>query len=179
MCAFLVLFMVETFVVICKLCFERCFCKTKAYIATFICATFATSAWYIRLGIRHLFCNGLYSNISQLHSYSVFLGHNNLLLCDEIIDDMLLMQLQLTFTMFLLEILCNLLDFGKCCFNNFRNVLPIFVLMLREKRGLNEIILLFCYFLLVLSLVFIFGMKTKGSLTPLSFNASEYIGVAF
>ena len=115
----------------------------------------------------------------QLHSYLVFLGHNSLLLCDEIIDDMLLMQLQLTFTMFLLEILCKLLDFGKCCFNNFRNVLPIFVLMLREKRGLTEIILVFCYFLLVLSLVFIFGMKTKGSLTPLSFNASEYIGVAF
>ena len=50
---------------------------------------------------------------------------------------MLPMQLQLTFTVFLLKILCNLLDFWKSCFNNFRNVLPIFALMLREKgRGM-------------------------------------------
>ena len=81
--------------------------------------------------------------------------------------------------MFLLKILCNLLDFGKCCFNNFRNVLQIFALTLEEKWGLNEIILRFHCFLLMLSLVFVFGMKTKGSVNPLFFNALEYIGVAF
>ena len=43
----------------------------------------------------------------------------------------------------------------------------IFGLMLREKGGLNQIILPFHCFLLVLLLVFVFGMKTKGSLNPL------------
>ena len=111
--------------------------------------------------------------------YSLILGRNSLLLRDELIDDRLLMQLYLTFTVFLLKILCNLLDFGKCCFNSFRNVQPIFALALREKGGLNQIILRFRCFLVVLSLVFAFGMKTKGSLNPLFFKASKYTGVVF
>ena len=69
------------------------------------------------------------------------------LLCDGRFDDILLMQLQLTLTVFLLKILYNLLDFGKCCFNNFRNVLPVFVLTLREKKGLKQFILRFhCFY---------------------------------
>ena len=80
---------------------------------------------------------------------------------------MLLMELQITFTMFLLKILCNLLDSGKCCFNNFRNVLPIIVLTLREKGGLNQIVLCFHCFLLLLSLAFVFGIKTEDSLNSL------------
>ena len=80
--------------------------------------------------------------------------------------------------------------FWKCCFNNFRNVLPRFVLTLRAKGGLNHFILRFPCFLLVLSLA---GFITcwfyhllvlslaflLGSLNPLFFNASECIGVAF
>ena len=64
--------------------------------------------------------------------------------------------------------------FWKCCFNNFRNVLPRFVLTLRAKGGLNHFILRFPCFLLDLSLAFLLG-----SLNPLFFNASECIGVAF
>ena len=77
--------------------------------------------------------------------------------------------------MLLLKFLCDLLDFGKCCFNNLGNVLSIFVLTLRENGGLNQIILRFRCFLLV----FVFGIKAKGSLNPIFFNASEYIGVVF
>ena len=95
---------------------------------------------------------------------------------------MLLMQLQLTLTMFLLKILCNLLDFSKCCFNNFRNALPIFISTLREKGRLNQIILHLCSFLLVLLLVFVFSMKTTVSLNPLFSvlqNMMALPGVAF
>ena len=56
---------------------------------------------------------------------------------------------------------------------------PIFVLTLREKGGLNQIILHFRCFLLVLSLVFVFGFKTKGLLNPHFFNVSKYNGAAF
>ena len=95
---------------------------------------------------------------------------------------MLLMQLQLTLTMFLLKILCNLLDFWKCCFNNFRNALPIFISTLRDKGRLNQIILHLCSFLLVLLLVFVFSMKTTVSLNPLFSvlqNMMALPGVAF
>ena len=143
---------------ICKPGFQRCICKTKVYSGTFICV-FSTSAWYIRFSVRHWFCSRQFSLVWQLQPYSVVLGLNSLLLCNVIIDDMLLMGLQITFTMFLLKILCNLLDFGKCGFNNFRNVLPIIVLTLWEKGGLNQIVLRFHCFLLVLSLAFVFGIK--------------------
>ena len=81
--------------------------------------------------------------------------------------------------MFLLKILFDKLDFWKCCFNNFRYVLPIFALTFREKDGLKQIILGFHYLLLQLSLAFVFGVKTKGLLNPLFFNASKHIDVAF
>ena len=97
------------------------------YILVPLFALFSTWAWYVRFGARHWFCNGQFSLVRQLQPNSVVLG---LLLCNKIIDDMLLMQLQHIFTTFLLKILCNLLDFGKCCFNNFKNVLPIFVITL-------------------------------------------------
>ena len=95
---------------------------------------------------------------------------------------MLLMQLQLTLTMFLLKILCNLLDFWKCCFNNFRNAPPIFISTLREKGRLNQIILHLCSFLLALLQVFVFSMKTTVSLNPLFSmlqNMMALPGVAF
>ena len=130
-------------------------------------ALFSTLNWYIRFGVRHCFCSRQFSLVRQLQPYLVVLGLNSLLLCNEIIDDMLLIQLQLTFIVFLLKILCNLLDFGKCCFNNFTNVLSIFASTLTEKGGLNQIILRFGCSLLMLSLVSVFGMKTKRSLNPL------------
>ena len=93
------LFMVIIFVVICKPGFQRCICKTKVYSGTFICV-FSTSAWYIRFSVRHWFCSRQFSLVWQLQPYSVVLGLNSLLLCNVIIDDMLLMGLQITFTCF-------------------------------------------------------------------------------
>ena len=124
------------------------------YILVPLSALFSTSARF-RFSVRHWFCNGHFSLIRQLQPYSVFLGLNSFLLCNETIDDMLR-------------------------FNYFRSILPIFVLTLREKGGLIQIILCFrCFLQQVLWLVFVFGMKTNGSLNLLFFNASEFIGVAF
>ena len=63
---------------------------------------------------------------------------------------------------------------GNAAFIILQNVQQIFVLKLREKGGLNQIILRYRCFLL-LSLIFVFGMKTKGSLNPLFLNASHNI----
>ena len=94
-------------------------------------------------------------------------------LCDKIIDVSYSCN---NFTMFSLIVLRNLLDFGKCCFNNIRNVLPIFVLALREKGGLYQINFCLRYFLLLLWLLG-FCLWLLGFL--FFFNASEYISVAF
>ena len=51
--------------------------------------------------------------------------------------------------------------------------------LLLLKGGLMQIILRFRCFLLVLSLVFAFDMKTKGSINPLFFNASKYNDAVF
>ena len=138
------------------------------YISVPLFALFLTSAWYIRISVRHWFFNGQFSVVLQLQPCSVILGPNTLLWCDEINNDRLLVQLQLTFTGMLLRILCNLLGFGKCCFNNFRNVLPIFVSTLIEQARLIQIILWF-----------VFRMETKVSLSPFFLNASIYIDAAF
>ena len=45
-CTFFVFSMVKIFVVIWKLGFERCFCKTKVYFGTFICVIFNHSSVY-------------------------------------------------------------------------------------------------------------------------------------
>ena len=52
---------------------------------------------------------------------------------------MLPIQLQVTFIVFLLKILFKLLPLGKCFLLSLKNILPTFVLTLRQYGGLNHI----------------------------------------
>ena len=77
----------------------------------------------------------------QLHPKELLLGVNKRWLYAEIMEPMFLMQLQLVFTVFLLNILYSLFVLGKCLRNNLKNIFPIFVLTLVENGRLNQIIL--------------------------------------
>ena len=89
------------------------------------------------------------------------------------------MQLQLSFTVFLLKILSNLLVFGNCYFSNYRNILPIFVFTLREKGRSNKIILRFRCYLPVFSQAFFLGVKTEGLLNSLSSMLQNILVLTF
>ena len=132
---------------------------------TFICVIFIISSIY-QVWCKTMILQCVVFSCLPVATVLVVLAFHSLLLCDEMIDDMLLMQLQPTFTVLLSKILCSLLDLEKCCFDNFRNILPILVLTLRGKVRLNQIILCFYCLLLILLLTFVFGVKTKGSLNP-------------
>ena len=67
-------------------------------------------------GFRNWFERGQSSLSWQLQPYWVTFGFNKFLLCPDIIDDMLLIQLYLIFTMFLLKILWSLFVSGKSFF---------------------------------------------------------------
>ena len=62
-------------------------------------------------------------------------------LWDDITEFMLRIQLHPNLTVFLLNILWKVLVREKCLLSIFKNVLPIFVLIIAEYRGLNQIIL--------------------------------------
>ena len=75
---------------------------------------FFTSARYTIFGVRHLLCSGQLSLDLQLQPYSVFeTGFKIFLLCDEMMDEMLPIQLKLTFTVLFIKNLFKLLPFGK------------------------------------------------------------------
>ena len=79
--------------------------------------------------------------------------------------------------MFLLKIWFKLLRLWKCFLMNFKNILPTFVLTLRQYGGLNHMILrLRAFFLFVLVLV-VFGIHVMLSWKPRFLSASEYIGI--
>ena len=79
--------------------------------------------------------------------------------------------------MFLLKILFKLLPLGKCFLMSFKNILPTFVLTLRQYGGLNHMILrLHVFFLFALVLVVI-GIKVTLPWKPCFLSASEYIGI--
>ena len=91
--------------------------------------------FHCRFHYQHLFdifWRGQMFFTLQLHPYLVIFGWSNDLLCPATIDDILLMQLKLIFTLFLLKILCNLFFFGKCFFRKLKNILPMFVFTLTE-----------------------------------------------
>ena len=98
----------------------------SVWVLVTLYAPISTSARCIKIGVRHWFCHGQFSLVRQLQPYSVVLSLNSHLHYDETFSDILFMLLKLTSTVFLLKIVCNLLDFVKCCFNSFRNVLSIF-----------------------------------------------------
>ena len=102
------------------------------YIFVWSLASFSISAPYIKFRVWHWFWRGQLLFTPQLHPYSVILGWSNDLLCPAIIDDILLMQLQLIFLLFLLKILCNLLVFEKYFFSKLKNILTMFVFTLTK-----------------------------------------------
>ena len=117
---------------------------------------------------------GHYSFTRQLHNVSWIHGVDIiLLLCPFYILDIFWIQLQLTFTVFLLKTLCSLWNFGKCLLINRRNIFPIFVVFVDTallNGGLNQIIFRDLFF------VFFrwFLMYLKSTLNSLFFRASLY-----
>ena len=87
--------------------------------------------------IRHLRdnCVSFYNYTQMIFALNL----NMLWLCPDMIESIFFMQLQLTLTMFLLNILCILLLAGKCFTRKWRKFLPMFVFMLLEYGGLNHI----------------------------------------
>ena len=102
------------------------------------------SPWYISSLSKQFPCRGQVSFCRQLHlGWSwVFSSDRILLLCDFITLPKLGKQLKLTLTLFLLNILWNLLVFRKCFSKSFRKVFPMFVSTFTLYGGLNHIIFL-------------------------------------
>ena len=70
--------------------------------------SFSASALYIKFEFWHWLWRGQVFFTQQLRRCLVILAWSNDLLCPTICDDILLMQLYLIFTLFLLKIMCNL-----------------------------------------------------------------------
>ena len=81
----------------------------------------------------------------QLQPKDVCFGCKISLLWVDNIELILFMQLQVSFTVFLLNILCIWWSLGKCFDSSFRNVFLILVLTFFEYGGLNHIM---CHFVL-------------------------------
>ena len=120
--------------------------------------------------------SGQVSFFWQLHLgwSSVFFSDRILFLYDFIMLPKLGKQLELTLTLFLLNILWNLLVFRKCLSIRFRKVFPMFVSTLTLYGGLNHIVFL--------CLTFFEGVNScwwvRFSLYPLAVSASFYEGAA-
>ena len=141
-------------------------------IYLFIFPSDFTVAWYTILGVRHFPLSGQLFLFRQLQRrLSSFVDFNTELLCPDIIEFKFFIQLELIFIVFLLNILCSLLDFGKCLSNSLKNTFPIFVCTFLEYGGLNQIIFLFrflCSFFFWQSSCGVYSKLVK---YPLSCNA--------
>ena len=123
--------------------------------------------------VRHLFCSEQLSLDLQLEAYSVFVTRFKiLLLCNEMMNEMLPIQLQLTFIVFLLKISLKLLPLGKCFLMGFKNFLPTFFLTQRKYGGLNHMILRLCHFFLFVLVLMVFGVNVMLSWKPIFLSAS-------
>ena len=60
---------------------------------------------------------------------------------------------------------------------SFKNILPTFVLTLRQYGGLNHMILRLRVFFLFALVLVVFGINVMLSWKPLFVSASEYIGI--
>ena len=74
--------------------------------------------------------------------------------------------------MFLLKILCGLLDFGKCLLIRLRKILPMLAWMLLLQGGLNQMMFLF-----LLRFVGLHGKKDRGIEYPLFCRSASYFAV--
>ena len=126
--------------------------------------------WYINSWSKQCPSRGQVSFCRQLNLgwSSVFFSDRIQLLCDFIMLPKVGKQLELTLTLFLLNILWNLFVFRKCLSIRFRKVFPMFVSMFTLYGGLNHIIFL--------CLTFFEGVKScwwvRSSLYSLTDSAS-------
>ena len=60
---------------------------------------------------------------------------------------------------------------------NFKNILPTFVLTLRQYGGLRHLILRLLVFLLFVLVLVVFGINVLLSWKPIFPSASDYIGI--
>ena len=115
---------------------KSCFCKsqiTLILVVKIVCDASLT---------KHLLFSGQEFLTLQLHRTHLFLGVRICLLWLDIIDFIFLVQLQLIFIVFLLNIFDNEFILGKCFFSISKNNFSMFVFTLEEKGGLNHIIFL-------------------------------------
>ena len=94
----------------------------------------ASIVWHL-LSTGHLPFTWKLHNVIWLHGVDVIL-----VLCPLHILEIFSIQPELTFTVFLLKILCSLRDFGKCLFINRRKIFATFVDTALLNDLLNQII---------------------------------------
>ena len=101
-------------------------------------------AWYKTLLLRHLCCRGHCDILMQLQVLLPIVGdgYSIFLLCAFIIDFIFGRQLQLIFTLFRLNDLCNSWCGGKCLWIKLKNNFSTFVVTFLLYRGLNQMICL-------------------------------------
>ena len=74
------------------------------------------------VAVMHLFSSGHSVFDLQLQPNPRFFGYKMFLLCADNTDATLSIQMELTFNVFLLKILCRGFSFRKCLFESFRNI---------------------------------------------------------
>ena len=98
-------------------------------------------AWYKMLLLRHLFCRGYCDILMQLQVLPIVGdGYSIFLLCAFSVDFIFGRQLQLSFTLFRLNNLCNLWCGGKCLSIKLKKNFPTFVITFLLYVGLNQMI---------------------------------------
>ena len=109
----------------------------------------------------------------QLQQNSDFLEYKMFQLCADNMDATLPIQLQLTFNMLLLKILCRRFSFGKCLFTSFTNIFPMLVFKFNENGRLNHVAFLLRFVSTIWSLSQLL-LEYKASFNPLLLSASKY-----
>ena len=129
--------------------FKTCYSHANVVVCVLCVAGIDCCFVYTMSLLMHLFCTGHPNLFLQLQfSTLISCGWLFLIICvvwPVIIDLTLLMQLQLTLTVFLLKILCNLLPIGKCVCTSLRKLRAMFVLTFLLNGGLNQMMLRYLF----------------------------------
>ena len=135
--------MSKRFCMVVILCFELPF---RSSIVPKLLLGVVDVALYTRHSVRHSPFNGQFGFDLQLHLWLLlsFVLLSNLELCCLMMFPLLVVQQQLSFTVFRLKILWYLL-FLQNCFTSLMNSLPIFVFTFWLFGGLNHINFLFLF----------------------------------
>ena len=159
--------------------FKQCFCNPKLKTFFIICKTrFFTSARYTFFGVRHLFCSGQLFWSYSSNTFCIWSWIQNILnlwqLDEWNVDHTDIINF---YCVFIKKFCLNYYLWENVFLMIFKNILPIFVLTLRQYGELNHIILcLLDVFLFVFVLV-VFGINVMLSWRPFFLSASEYIGI--